>query len=227
MIRNSTIDDGCLGPFNRTLSTGDMQSMVFEEHHDGPWWMTTLEGREARRRDILHAPTEDGTTTKLTNRTKLQLANALRDKAGVTVDPFRPLNEIKEFANRHSVDLQYRKAHIMEGWVGKSIGLLQILWERGWIDPCNCATFKHDKTAGKIVNTSFYTINGRKDAQTGQILETSSLRALMGQCTDFKEEETALQFLGKPACGFCLLPNFTVNSQEKALSITGRMLRQK
>jgi hypothetical protein len=107
------------------------------------------------------------------------------------------MNEIKEFANRHGVDLQYRKAHIMEGWVGKSKGLLQILWERGWIDPCKCATFKQDKTAGKIVNTSFCTINGRKDAQTGQILETSSLRALMGQCTDFKEEETALQFLGK------------------------------
>ena len=56
-------------------------------------------------------------------------------------------------------------------------------------------TFKQDKTAGKIVNTLFYTM-GRKDTQTGQILELSSLRAMvMEQCTDVLEEETALQFL--------------------------------
>ena len=58
--------------------------------------------------------------------------------------------------------------------------------------------FKQDKNAGRIVNTSFYTISGRKDPRTGQILDSTSLRALlMGQCTDFKEEDTALQFLGK------------------------------
>ena len=196
-IRSSKIIDGCLGPYNPTLSIGDVQSMIFGSHDDGPWWIASSEGREARRHDILHAPTA-GLTSKLTNRTKLQLKNALRDDAGVTVDPLRPMSEIKDIANRHGIDLQYRKARVTEGWHGKPKGLLQILWERGWIDPCKCASFKQDKTAGKIVNTSFYTINGRKDPQTGQFLDSSSLRALMGQCTDFKEEDTArLEFLGK------------------------------
>lgn len=195
-IRSSEIVEGCLGPFNCILNIGDVQSMVFEENDDGPWWITSHEGREARRHDIVHAPI-DGETPKLANRTKIQLTNALRDEAGITVDPLRPLNEIKEFANLHGIDLQYHKPTITEGWHGKPKGLLQILWERGWIDPCKCTTFKQDKTAGKIVNTSFYTMNGRKDSQTGQLLESSSLQALMGQCTDFKEEETALQFLGK------------------------------
>ena len=71
--------------------------MVFEEHHDGPWWISSLEGHEAQRRDIVHIPS-DGVTMKLTNRTKLQLANALRDKAGITVNPLRPMNNIMEFA---------------------------------------------------------------------------------------------------------------------------------
>ncbi len=195
-IRSSKIVDGCLGPFNPLLSIGDVQSMIFEEHDAGPWWMVSLDGREALRHDIVHPPVE-GAPIKLTNRTKLLLANALRDEAGITVDPLRPMDEIKEIANRHGVDLQYQKANITEGWHGKPKGLLQILWERGWINPCECKTFKRDKTAGKIINTSHYTINGRKDPQTGQVLESSSLLALMAQCTDFKEEETALQFLGQ------------------------------
>jgi hypothetical protein len=177
-IRSSRIVDGCLGPFNPSLSIGDVQSMVFEENDEGPWWITTPEGRETRRHDILREQVE-GTTLKLTNRTKLQLANALKDEAGVTVDPLRPMDEIKEIAILHGVDLQYQKTQITEGWYMKPKGLLQILWERGWIDPRECSTFKQDKTAGKIINTSFYTINGRKDPQTGQSLESSSLRALM------------------------------------------------
>ena len=36
----------------------------------------------------------------------------------------------------------------------------------------------------------------QKDPQRGQFLESSSLRALRGQCTNFEEEDTALQFLG-------------------------------
>ncbi len=195
-MRSSKIVDRCLGPFNCTLSIGDVQTMVFEDGDNGPWWMLSEEGREARRLDI-HAPADNVSTTKLANRTKLQLANALKEEAGVTVDPLRPMNEIKEYASRHGVDLQYRKIHVTEGWLGKPKGLLQILWERGWIDPCKCASSKQDKIAGTIAITSFYTVNGRKDPQTGQLLESSSLRALMDQCSDFRDKETALHFLGK------------------------------
>jgi len=41
-----------------------------------------------------------------------------------------------------------------------------------------------------------YTLDGRKDAITGTIDLQFSLRHLMAECTDFKEEETALQNLG-------------------------------
>ena len=190
-IRSSKIVDGCF--FNLTLSIGDIQSMVYDDDHDGPWWIVTPEGRRARQYDILPA---EGVAPKRSNRTKLQLSDALREEAGITVDPLRPMAKIRELAIQHGIDLMYDKVQIIEGWLGKPKGLLQILWERGWIDPCKCQGFKNDKTAGKIVNFSFYTINGRKDLQTGALIQSSSLRALMGKCTDFLEEETALQYLG-------------------------------
>ena len=191
-MRSSKIVDGCLGPYNSTLNIGDIQSMTFDDDHDGPWWITTVEGREARRYDVLHT-SPDGVAPMLANRTKQQLANALREKAGITADPLRPMSKIKEYAERRGINLQYKKTRVTEGWQGKPKGLLQIRWERGWIDPCKCTTFRNDKTAGRIlVNTLFYTINGRKVMQTGQLVESSLLRVLMGQCTDFKEEEIAL-----------------------------------
>ncbi len=123
------------------LWTSDVQTMVFEGSDNGPWWMLSEEGREAWRLDI-YAPADNVGRTKLANRMKLQLANAPKEETGVTVDPLRPMNEIKEYAIRHRVDLQYCKIHLTEGWLGKQKGLLQILWERGWIDPCKCASTK-------------------------------------------------------------------------------------
>jgi hypothetical protein len=41
-----------------------------------------------------------------------------------------------------------------------------------------------------------YTLAGRKDPITGQIDLLYSLRHLLAECRDFKEEETALQYLG-------------------------------
>ncbi|KAI2491822.1 hypothetical protein MHU86_22728 [Fragilaria crotonensis] len=185
-MRSSTIVDGCLGPYDRILNVGDCQSMVFEPDDVGPWWFSTDEIRESRRHDII-----DNDNFKMVNRTRAQLALALKD-AGIDVDSARPVNELKVFAVQHGIALQQRKVHTVEGWQGKSKGLLQILWERGWIDPSKCS--KLDKS-GKSFNTSFYSLKGKTD-HTGRMDEPSSLRYLMGSCTDFQEEETALQHLG-------------------------------
>jgi hypothetical protein len=66
-----------------------------------------------------------------------------------------------------------------EGWQGKAKGLLQVLWERGFIGAANV-----DK----------YMMNGR-DACGVLILETS-LKLLMMNCEDFEEEESLLQANG-------------------------------
>jgi hypothetical protein len=126
-IQSSQITDGCLGPFNPSLRTGDVQSMVYSETDAGPWWIVTQEGREAQRYNIIHDPLP-GAAIKLANRTKkAQLARALNDEAGIAVDPLWPMDEIKEIANTHGISLQYPKARITEGWSMKAKGLLQIL----------------------------------------------------------------------------------------------------
>ena len=59
--------------------------------------------------------------------------------------------------------------------------MLQVLWERGFV-----AEAMLEK----------YTLDGRKDAITGDINLQFSLRHLISECSDFKDEETALQYLG-------------------------------
>ena len=65
--------------------------------------------------------------------------------------------------------------------MGKPKGMLQILWERGFIDETKLKD---------------YTISGKKDAY-GSIDLTFSLKYLLSQCTDFAEEESLLQSMGR------------------------------
>jgi hypothetical protein len=70
---------------------------------------------------------------------------------------------------------------IQQGWQGKQKGLLQMLWERGWIDEGNI---------------SQYTVDSRKDV-FGVFQPHTSLKYLMGNCKDFEEEELLLQLMGR------------------------------
>ena len=191
-MHSTIIVEGCLGPYDRILNVGDCQSMIFTQDDVGPWWFASDEIRESRRHDIV-----DTNSFKMVKKTKAQLAEALKD-AGVTVDAGRPVNELRGFAAQHGIALEYKKFHMVEGWQGKAKGLLQVLWERGWIDPTKCS--KLDRS-GKAFNISFYTLKGRTEnadiiTEEPAATEPSSLRHLMGQCTDFQQEETALQHLG-------------------------------
>lgn len=60
---------------------------------------------------------------------------------------------------------------------GEPKGLLQVLRERGLIERASLEK---------------YTLEGRKDSITGEVDLHYSLRSLLGNCRDFKEEETAL-----------------------------------
>jgi len=65
--------------------------------------------------------------------------------------------------------------------MGKQKGILQVLWERGFIDEAN-------------INQ--YTMDGRKDA-FGVHQPQTSLKHLLSSCTDFEEEESLLQSMGR------------------------------
>ncbi len=60
--------------------------------------------------------------------------------------------------------------------------MLQILWERGFVDP--------------LKKKEDYTLQGKKDA-FGKVIPETSLKHLMSLLTDFIEEETLLQYHGR------------------------------
>jgi hypothetical protein len=69
-----------------------------------------------------------------------------------------------------------------KGWEGKPKGMLQVLWERGFIDPAK-------KKEGDCA------IDGKKDA-FGNVIRKTSLKHLMSLLVDFIQEETLLQCHG-------------------------------
>ena len=79
------------------------------------------------------------------------------------------------------INLSEQKEQIILGWEGRAKGLLQVLWERGFVFEASFEKYTHD---------------GRKDPITGTSDLQFSLHQLLAECINFKEEETALQYLG-------------------------------
>ena len=90
--------------------------------------------------------------------------------------------QLKEVAQRNNIALVYEEQEILKGWQGHPKGMLQVLWERGFIDGS-----KSEK---------YYTLEGRKD-QFGNVDPTTSVKMLMERQMDFVEEETLLQYHGQ------------------------------
>lgn len=90
---------------------------------------------------------------------------------------------MQELAKSNNIDVKTIRLREKKGWEGQPKGLLQVLWERGWIDEGNLEK---------------YTMEPATDAD-GEVLEGAeewSLRVLMASCLDFAEEVTALQDVG-------------------------------
>jgi hypothetical protein len=72
-----------------------------------------------------------------------------------------------------------------KGWESRQKGLLQVLWERGWIEEAQLHR---------------YTMDIATDGDRGEALEGAencwSLKCLMASCLGFAEEMTALQHVG-------------------------------
>jgi len=91
-------------------------------------------------------------------------------------------SDVHKVAQQHSLLLVENKPVIKEGWEGKPKGILQILYEQGLIVGSNDENM---------------TLDSHKDPETGEIQQGTSLRALLDQCDDFKNELSALQLLGQ------------------------------
>jgi len=167
--------NGYLGTHNPKFRVGNTQVFQFTANDAGPFYMTAQERLE-RRHDR---------ATGVTKREKKrinQLLAELKDK-GVPCERglSHSFEELQTFARNNVIELERDVQKVEEGWIGKPKGMLQTLWERGLIDETNLNSHTND---------------GRKDAN-GTLLHATSLRWLLGSCTDFITEETALQYLGR------------------------------
>jgi hypothetical protein len=165
--------NGYLGPYPTLLRPGDYQSFIFAESDVGPFWLSEQE-REEQRYD---QPVQ-GMTTKRKLR-KDELVKKLAEEGIVATGNYQA---VVKFAKERNIPIfEEDLPKIREGWVGKSKGIYQVLWERGWLDPDNLKE---------------YTMNGKKDLY-GIIQLQYSLKNLLRSCRDFQEEESLLQSMGR------------------------------
>ena len=167
-------DNSYLGPFSgpNSLKVGDIQQMVYGPNDAGPYYLSEKE-RETKKHDIILG-------TKETKKVKKELADELEILKIDTKGKKREQPE--KMAQEHNIPLTKTITDIDEGWLGKPKGALQILYERGWIDPN-----KSHKD---------YTMKGKKDEYM-QIMENTSLKLMMESQPDFVAELTLLQHHGK------------------------------
>jgi hypothetical protein len=101
-------------------------------------------------------------------------------EAGIT-EPKGTVKELQKQAKDLNLPTKYSYEQILPGWVGKPKGSLQILDERGWIDPDDLSS---------------YTENGTM-SEMGILRKDTSLKLLMERQQDFHAELTLLQFHAK------------------------------
>jgi len=173
-LRDSVISqvDGYLGPFHheKMLKVGDTQSFVFKADDEGPFYLSDPD-KEARKFDV-----QSGIRRR--NLTKAELANRLNEQ---NISIMGTKKQLVERCTENNIPTSVEEPKIIEGWINKPKGKLQILWERGWID---------------VDNLNKYTNDGRVDA-FGILDKSFSLHHLMLNCKDFIEEESMLQWMGR------------------------------
>ncbi len=152
---------------------GDVQKMSFQSTDDGPFWMTPEE-RGQNWKDII-IPSK----SKICKYMKDELKRLLEAK-GVFVKG--NLAALQSACEPNGIAIQEEKNKVIKGWEGKPKGMLQVLWERGFIN-----TVEGEKKAYQS-----YSIKGYTD-QFGNHHPDTSLKQLISSCTDFVEEEMMLQ----------------------------------
>ena len=127
---------------------------------------------------------ETGKRVKKT-KTKARLINELKDKVNFEVRKYLSLDDVEKIATKHKICTTYTEPEIDHGFLGQPKGLLQVLWERGWID---------------VDALSKYPEKGRKNQldSNGKILpeyEPYVLLDLMKKCPIFMSEPSAMESL--------------------------------
>jgi hypothetical protein len=119
------------------ISISQEQSMVYSDC-DAGLFLLSVDDRHARRNDLMEAiPTDKQKQVKLkkSELVDLQMATDLGQGIGCHALLNMRVVELQNKANAFSIDIEtVLTTKLLKGWVGKRKGLLQVLWEKGFID---------------------------------------------------------------------------------------------
>jgi hypothetical protein len=173
IMRESVVIESDIGPYEGPgiLRAGDVHVKVFKEEDSGPINLTNRM-REERRYD------------KVVGKKEVQLSKDELMHNLVQVGINKPLGsrqKLQLLCQQNNLPIKKQVDKVIEGWVGKPKGSLQLLYERGWID---------------IDKINQYTVNGRVD-EYGSIIPGTSLTEMMLLQNDFANEESLLELFAR------------------------------
>ena len=174
-LRKTTLLD--IGPYPCLLKIGDEQEMVFKEGDTGPFYMSTNEQLQKKY---------DRSTGKIkfVEKTKKELIEELKKKKFIVRGHYSK-DELRNLASDYGISLTYETDILQSGWVVKAKGMLQVLWERGWIDESKLDLYSEK---GQIDQLD-------EDGKVQEEFKPFVLRTLLSNCRDFKEEKSAMEVL--------------------------------
>ena len=180
IMRNTKLTSPNLfGPFHTkeyALQLGDTQIMQFSDTDPGPCYYNDHE-RSTKRHD------RNTGKKRVRNMVKHNLIEALKS-IGIA-DPKGNRKKLQDLTILHNLPTKYEETVIDEGWVGKPKGALQILFERGWVDPQKLGEYTWK---GKDRNESVLVSDDEYERKK------FSLQYLIQIQDDFKNEMTLLQY---------------------------------
>ena len=174
MLRKTRLRD--IGPYQKILSIGNKQSMIFEDGDQGPFYLK-LEDQVCRKYDQFKG------RMKIIKKTKRQLMDELKTRE-FSIRKYYSREEIEKLAQKYKIDLTYGQKEIIEGWVCKPKGLLQVIWERGWINTEELNKYSGD---GKSCQKDEF---GKVTKENKRFV----LRTLMLKTLDFTREQSAMTY---------------------------------
>jgi hypothetical protein len=142
MQESVNIDRSCFGPYHTKdfdLQPNGTQSMIFDASDSGPFYMS-VEDKERKKYDV-----QTGRyTTKHILKTKL---SEMLTEMGIS-NPVGSAKQLQAQCRSLNLPITKREKIIQEGWLNEPKGSLQILYERGWIDPTDVKKIYREREVG-------------------------------------------------------------------------------
>ena len=122
-MRQTIVTDN--GPYVATHLVGQPQSMQFKESDAGPFYLSE------REQELQKYPVATG-RMKVRKKNRKELLEGLKQR-GMIIRGNYSMKQLEQYANNFNLPVEATEEVIRPGWVGATKGLLQVLWERGFV----------------------------------------------------------------------------------------------